>query len=99
MIVFERCLSPRRGLSIRERRAEDRGDVGCEASESDDELLETEGDSEGRGGRSPGSGSVIETGAGKGSVAVAGDAAACIGMVVPRSLERIQRAVAVRRGV
>jgi hypothetical protein len=46
--------------------------VGCEASESDDELLETEGDSEGRGGRSPGSGSVIETGAGKGSVAVAG---------------------------
>jgi hypothetical protein len=76
IIVFDLCLSPSRGLSIRVRRELDRGDVWWGKSESDEEAeapLDIEGDIEGRGTRSLGSDSVIETGSGKGAVAVDAD--------------------------
>jgi hypothetical protein len=80
MIVFDRCLSPRRGLSIRERREVSRGDVGCGRSDSEeeDEPLDVEGDIEWRGGLSAGSDTVIETGLGRGPVAAVGDEVLCI---------------------
>jgi len=55
MIVFERCLSPIRGLSIRDRRGWDLGDVGgweLSDSEEEEEALDIEGDIEGRTGTS-----------------------------------------------
>lgn len=79
MIVLDRCLSPSLGLSIRVRLEEARGEVECGRSDSDEEeLLDTEGEMEGREGLSRGSGVVIETGLGCGAVAVGDDAALCI---------------------
>jgi hypothetical protein len=75
MCVFDRCLSPIRGLSMRERRDAGRGDVGCAISESEEEEeepLDIEGDVEERGGISLVSGSFIEAGSGRGAV-TAGD--------------------------
>jgi len=73
MIVFDLCLSPMRGLSIRERREFGRGDVDCgrsdseEEEEDEEEPLDIEGDKEWRGGMSPESESVIGTASGRGA--------------------------------
>ncbi len=62
IIVFDFCLPPKRGLSIRERLELGRGTVGCGKSDSseEEEPLEIEGDVEERGGMSLGSDSFIE---------------------------------------
>lgn len=80
MIVFDRCLSPMRGLSIRERREVDFGNEECgiSDSEAEEEPLDTEGDIEWRGGMSSNSDSVIEAGSGRGAVAADGSVVRCI---------------------
>jgi len=82
MIVFDRCRSPSRGLSIRVRREEDRGDVGDIAdsdSEDEDEALEMEGDIEGRVGTSTERDAFIEAGRGNEAVPMRDDGELGIG--------------------
>jgi len=84
MIVFDRCRSPSRGLSIRVRREEDRGDVGDIADsdsedEDEDEALDIEGDIEGRVGRSSDSVAIIGAGFGREDVTVKDDGKPGIG--------------------
>jgi len=81
MIEFDRCLSPIRGLSMRERREAGRGDVGCRVSDSEDEdeALEMEGDIEGRVGTSTERDAFIEAGRGNEAVPMRDDGELGIG--------------------
>ena len=64
---------------MRVRRELARGEVVCGRSESEEEeLLETEGDIEGRGGSRTESYSVIETGPGRAAVTMDDDVVRCI---------------------
>ena len=80
MIVFDRCLSPILGRSIRVRREAGRGEVGCARSESEqeEEPLDMKEDMEGREGMPLDSDPVMKTGSGKAAVAVDDDVVLCI---------------------